>query len=58
MAPVRETVPRPTKARKAKFVKVVTAEERKARTAMAKAFLARYGDDVDAHHSCLERMAD
>lgn len=59
MAPNTETVPRAAKARKTKFVKVVTAEERKARAAMAKAFLSRYGDDaLNAHHSCLERMAD
>ncbi|MDP9478039.1 MAG: hypothetical protein M3R38_20555 [Actinomycetota bacterium] len=37
---------------------VVTPEERKQRTLLAKAFLDRMGrdDDLDAHHSCLERL--
>ncbi len=38
-------------------VHVVTPEERKARTAAAKTFLAVFGrDDVDTHASCFERL--
>ena len=41
-------------------IHVVTPEERKQRTLLAKALLDRYGrdDDLDAHHSCLERMGE
>lgn len=59
MAPIKESVAVDAATHKTERPPrrhVVTPEERKARAAAAKAFLARYGDDLDAHHSCLERM--
>ena len=50
--------PEPRKTERPPRQHVVTPEERKQRALLAKAFLDRYGrdDDLDMHHSCLERL--